>query len=66
MHSGQAGLCGPSSVSCGAPYPMGTIAEKLVAGGMKAHFVGKWDVGMATPTHTPHGRGYNSPGRVCH
>jgi arylsulfatase I/J len=66
MHSGQAGLCGPSSVSCGAPYHMGTIAEKLVAGGMKAHFVGKWDVGMATPTHTPHGRGYNSPGRVCH
>ena len=60
MHSGQGGLCGPGSVTCGAPYDMGTIAEKLVAGGMEAHFVGKWDVGMATPTHTPHGRGYNT------
>ena len=42
MHSGQGGLCSPGSASCGAPYDMGTIAEKLVEGGMKAHFVGKW------------------------
>jgi arylsulfatase B len=60
MRSGQGGLCSPGSPTCGAPYDMGTIAEKLVEGGMVAHFVGKWDVGMATPTHTPHGRGYNS------
>jgi arylsulfatase B len=24
------------------------------------HFVGKWDAGMATPTHTPQGRGYDT------
>lgn len=60
MHSGQGGLCSPGDKSCGAPYDMGTIAEKMVEGGMQAHFVGKWDVGMATPTHVPHGRGYNT------
>ena len=60
MHSGQSGLCGPGGVSCGVPYKMGTIAEKLKSGGMVPHMVGKWDVGMATPTHTPVGRGYNT------
>ena len=24
------------------------------------HFVGKWDAGMATPKHTPQGRGYDT------
>ncbi len=24
------------------------------------HYVGKWDVGMATPKHTPKGRGYDT------
>ena len=24
------------------------------------HYVGKWDVGMATPKHTPYGRGYDT------
>ena len=28
--------------------------------GYATHHVGKWDAGMATPTHTPHGRGYDS------
>jgi arylsulfatase A-like enzyme len=41
MHSGQGGLCSPGGLTCGAPYDMGTIAEKLVEGGMQAHFVGK-------------------------
>ena len=35
MHSGQAGLCGPGDAACGAPYDMGTIAEKMVEGGMQ-------------------------------
>ena len=49
MHSGQGGLCGPTSTSCGVPYRMGTIAEKLVQeGGYEAHHVGKWDV-SSTP-----------------
>jgi len=29
-------------------------------GGYATHFVGKWDAGMATPSHTPLGRGYQS------
>ena len=28
--------------------------------GYATHHVGKWDAGMATPTHTPRGRGYDS------
>ena len=39
---------------------MGSLAQKLVSGGMEAHMVGKWDIGMSTPTHTPVGRGYNT------
>jgi arylsulfatase B len=39
------------------PYgrPSGT---KLKEAGYRTHFYGKWDVGMATPEHTPLGRGY--------
>ena len=32
----------------------------LRQGGYKTHFAGKWDAGMATPAHTPHGRGYDT------
>ena len=61
MHSGQAGLCSPTSAACGVPFNMTTIAQKLVnEGGMEAHQVGKWDVGAATPTHTPVGRGFKT------
>ena len=42
MHSGQSGLCSPGAASCGIPYRMGTLAEKLVnEGGYEAHHVGK-------------------------
>ena len=44
----------------GIPRNMTGVAAKLRAGGYATHFVGKWDAGMATPTHTPHGRGYDS------
>jgi len=46
----------------GIPYDMGTIADKLVREGKigRAEMVGKWDCGMATPRHTPVGRGYNT------
>ena len=44
----------------GIPTKMTTIAHKLKAAGFATHFVGKWDVGMATPTHTPKGRGYDT------
>ena len=48
MHSGQGGLCSPQDPGCGAPYAMGTIAEKLVSGGMAAHLVGKCKPGPRT------------------
>ena len=60
MHSGQPGLCSPTDVHCGAPYTVTTIAQKMASAGYKTHIVGKWDVGMATPTHTPVGRGFDS------
>ena len=36
------------------------IATKLSSIGYSTHQIGKWDVGMGTPDHTPRGRGYNS------
>ena len=34
------------------------IATKLKGAGYRTAFFGKWDAGMATPDHTPRGRGY--------
>jgi len=39
---------------------MSTIAMKLKTVGYHTVMAGKWDAGIATPTHTPHGRGYDS------
>jgi arylsulfatase I/J len=36
------------------------LAENLKAAGYKTAMAGKWDAGMATPQHTPHGRGYDT------
>lgn len=36
------------------------LAEKLRGAGYATHQVGKWDAGMATPDHTPKGRGFQS------
>lgn len=36
------------------------IAEIMKRGGYATHFAGKWDAGMATPDHTPVGRGYDT------
>lgn len=44
----------------GIPRNMTCIAELMRQGGYATHFVGKWDVGMATQEHSPSGRGYNS------
>mmetsp|Transcript_5926 Transcript_5926/g.10729 ORF Transcript_5926/g.10729 Transcript_5926/m.10729 type:complete len:699 (-) Transcript_5926:220-2316(-) len=44
----------------GVPVNMTGIAEKMKHGGYETHLVGKWDVGMATPDHTPLGKGYDS------
>lgn len=50
----------PVSGFSGIPRKMTGIAEKLKGAGYKTHMTGKWDAGMATPDHTPTGRGYDS------
>ena len=50
----------PVSGFQGIPRNMTVIAEKLKKAGYATHQVGKWDAGMATPTHTPLGRGFDS------
>lgn len=44
----------------GIPVNMTGVAQKLRSAGYRTHFTGKWDCGMATPRHTPIGRGYES------
>ena len=36
------------------------IGRVLKAAGYSTHAVGKWDAGVATPQHTPHGRGFDT------
>ncbi len=42
----------------GIPRNMTAIAEKLAAVGYETVQAGKWHVGLATPDHTPKGRGF--------
>ena len=51
-------LADPVSGFAAIPRNMTGMATKLKLGGYKTHQVGKWDAGMATVDHTPHGRGY--------
>lgn len=44
----------------GIPRNMTGIATKLKSAGYSTHTVGKWHAGMATPDHTPFGRGYDT------
>jgi arylsulfatase A-like enzyme len=44
----------------GIPRNMTGMATKLASAGYATHMVGKWDAGMATPDHTPYGRGYRT------
>merc|ERR1719345_688972 len=48
----------PVSGFAAIPRNMTGIATKLAAAGYKTAFFGKWDAGMASPDHTPRGRGY--------
>ena len=50
----------PVSGFSGIPRNMTGLAEKLKQAGYATHQVGKWDAGMATPDHTPKGRGFDS------
>ena len=44
----------------GIPRNMTGLPAKLREAGYATHQVGKWDAGMATPDHTPKGRGFMS------
>lgn len=44
----------------GIPRNMTGLPAKLLEAGYATHQVGKWDAGMATPDHTPTGRGFQS------
>eukprot|EP00729_Bicosta_minor_P018749 gene18749-28568_t len=50
----------PVSGFAGIPRNMTGMAEHMKAAGYKTHQTGKWDAGMATPDHTPEGRGYDT------
>jgi arylsulfatase A-like enzyme len=69
----QTSLKNPEEPNAGMPRNMTGFAEHLQrrpgrsnggsgvgGGGYRTHYVGKWDVGMATPKHTPYGRGYDT------
>ena len=48
------------------PRNMTGVATKMAAAGYKTGGFGKWDAGMATPDHTPHGRGYQTAMNYFH
>eukprot|EP00929_Paragymnodinium_shiwhaense_P063096 TRINITY_DN31542_c0_g1_i1.p1 TRINITY_DN31542_c0_g1~~TRINITY_DN31542_c0_g1_i1.p1 ORF type:complete len:692 (-),score=111.43 TRINITY_DN31542_c0_g1_i1:217-2238(-) len=50
----------PVSGYAGIPRNMTGLAQKMRQGGYRTHIVGKWDAGMATPEHSPRGRGYET------
>jgi len=50
----------PVSGFAGIPRNMTGMGSKVKEGGYKTHYVGKWDAGMATPHHTPRGRGFDN------
>ena len=50
----------PVSGYAAIPRNMTGIATKMKAAGYATHQVGKWDAGMATPDHSPKGRGFES------
>ncbi len=56
----QTSLKLPEDPSSGMPRNMTGMAEHMRKAGYRTHYVGKWDVGMATPKHTPFGRGYET------
>lgn len=54
------GLGSPCDDNTGISQNMTGMAEKMKLAGYTTAMAGKWDAGMATPAHTPHGRGYDS------
>jgi arylsulfatase A-like enzyme len=60
----QTSLKYPEDPSSGMPRNLTGLAEHLKHSSNHAayatHYVGKWDAGMASPKHTPKGRGYDT------
>eukprot|EP01052_Picozoa_sp_SAG31_P013556 SAG31_NODE_817_length_11849_cov_6.737362_8_plen_291_part_00 len=54
------GLGSPCGDNTGISQNMTGFAERLKGAGYTTAFAGKWDAGMVTPAHTPHGRGYDT------
>ncbi|EGD73972.1 arylsulfatase B [Salpingoeca rosetta] len=50
----------PDTAGVGIPRNMTTIPAFMRKAGYKTHMVGKWDAGIATPQHSPLGRGFDS------
>ncbi len=59
MHVTISGCTAPN-VDAGIPQNMTTIAHKMKAANYSTHMIGKYHIGMATETHTPRGRGYDT------
>ena len=53
-------LAGPCDENGAIPRNVTGVAAHLKKAGYATHQVGKWDAGMTTPHHTPHGRGYDT------
>eukprot|EP00038_Savillea_parva_P008859 m.179651 g.179651 ORF g.179651 m.179651 type:complete len:548 (-) comp14819_c0_seq1:100-1743(-) len=53
-------LSSPCDTNGAIPRNITGVAAQLKKGGYATHHVGKWDAGMATPHHTPQGRGYDT------
>jgi arylsulfatase B len=53
-------LAAPCDGNGAIPRNMTGLAQVLKRAGYATHQVGKWDAGMATPKHTPKGRGYDT------
>jgi arylsulfatase B len=56
----QTTLANPDVSTAGIPRNMTTLPQILARSNYISHVIGKWDVGFATPTHTPEGRGFNT------
>jgi hypothetical protein len=56
----QTSLKNPEDPSSGMPRNLTGVAEHMKKANYATHYVGKWDVGMASPKHTPKGRGYDT------
>ena len=54
----QTTLANPDVLTAGIPQNMTTLPQKMSMAGYSAAIYGKWDLGFASWTHTPAGRGY--------